>query len=111
MTQKEKLVDLITEFSPDSKSYIETLSDHLLSNGVIVPPCKVGDVIYAIIDCENPFVDEGYVFSISKDKKTVWVSARYESGLCYYHPSTEVCNSVFLTREEAEEALKKEKLS
>jgi hypothetical protein len=25
---------------------IEHIADHLLANGVIVPPCKVGDVVY-----------------------------------------------------------------
>lgn len=28
--------------------YTENLADHLLDNGVIVPPCKVGDTVYQI---------------------------------------------------------------
>lgn len=32
----------------DSKSYINFIVDRLLENGVIVLPCKVGDVIYAL---------------------------------------------------------------
>lgn len=27
---------------------IDTLADHLIANGVIVPPCKVGDTVYCI---------------------------------------------------------------
>ena len=27
---------------------IEAIADHLLANGVIVPPCKVGDIVYTI---------------------------------------------------------------
>ena len=37
---------------------VEILADHLLKNGVIVPPCKVGDMVY----CEyNKKVIEGTV--------------------------------------------------
>lgn len=28
--------------------YTENLADYLLKNGVIVPPCKVGDTVYAV---------------------------------------------------------------
>ena len=27
---------------------IETIADHLIANGVVVPPCKVGDTVYCI---------------------------------------------------------------
>lgn len=50
MTQKERLVELIIN-SVDgcAKYWAEIIADHLLSNGVIVPPCKVGDVVYLIM--------------------------------------------------------------
>ena len=36
---------------------IETVVDYLLSNGTIMPPCKVGDTVYAIApDCEYQYV-------------------------------------------------------
>ena len=36
--------------------YAESLADYLLENGVIVPPCKVGDTVYVInrCSCRNP---------------------------------------------------------
>lgn len=34
-------------------STIEHIADYLLENGVIVPPCKVGDTVYVITDCSK----------------------------------------------------------
>ncbi len=28
----------------------ETIAEHLLANGVLVPPCKVGDTVYAVFE-------------------------------------------------------------
>ena len=64
-------------------------ADHLLANGVIVPPCKVGDTVYVIY--EHPF-DETIV-EIEKDEFCLAMIDDFGKG-------------VFLTREEAEEALK-----
>lgn len=47
MTDREKLVELIEQVYYCS---IEELADHLLANGVIVPPCKVGDTVYYLDD-------------------------------------------------------------
>ena len=46
MTDRDRLIDLIhdSDLSLDSVR----LADHLLANGVIVPPCKVGDSIYRV---------------------------------------------------------------
>ena len=44
---RERLIELLRqEQSRDS----EVIADYLLSNGVIVPPCKVGDKVYVIYD-------------------------------------------------------------
>ena len=85
------------------------IADHLLANGVIVPPCKGGDTVYFPMEtngeCE-PYVDVGTVFSIGIDERhTMWISVRYESGMNYYHTSSGFGKTVFLTREEAEKAL------
>lgn len=76
---------------------------------LVVLPCKVGDTVYMENgDDETPhFVDTGKVFAIGCDERgTIWISVRYESGLKFYHPSTDVGKTVFLIREEAERALK-----
>lgn len=58
MTERERLIELISEAKdiyptiplvngckPEFKYF---LADHLLANGVIVPPCKVGDTVWVI---------------------------------------------------------------
>ena len=71
-------------------------------------PCEAGDVVYFPLpdgDCET-YIDVGAVFAIGIDAlHTMWISARYESGLKYYHTSEDLGKTVFLTREEAEAAL------
>lgn len=55
MGQREKLIELITTaddeyvYSDDDKDgtgEIAYIADHLLANGVVVLPCKVGDFVY-----------------------------------------------------------------
>ena len=43
-------------------NYIYNLADYLLANGVIVPPCKVGDTVYYL---EGSRILEGTVKSFS----------------------------------------------
>ena len=44
------LIEAINEYFGVDAAYFEVdaaeLADHLLANGVIVPPCKVGDTVY-----------------------------------------------------------------
>lgn len=90
--------------------YCTILADHLLASGVILPPCEVGDAVYFPIEIEGEdeaFADVGTVFAIGIDERHImWISARYESGLKYYHTSYDFGKTVFLTRGEAENALK-----
>ena len=46
MTQKERLIEMIkrsSQYVNENGSLVERIADHLLANGVIIPPCKVGD--------------------------------------------------------------------
>ena len=86
------------------------LADHLLANGVILPPCKVGDVVYKISRnqvkaCEVVFI------GISKDENCSYFNfaENYADGTFYKSYSMgfgEIGKTVFLTREEAEKALR-----
>ena len=72
-------------------------------------PCKVGDTVYMVQEYEYIAmeVEKGVVFAIGTDKaNTMWISVRYENGLRYYHPSKDIGENLFLTREEAEAKLK-----
>ena len=116
MTDRERLIELVGNYPCMStaedcfmESIASDLADHLLANGVIVPPCKVGDTVYFPVETDGecePYVEVGTVFAIGIDEMhTMWISARYESGLKYYHTSDDFGKTVFLTKEEAEKAL------
>jgi hypothetical protein len=62
MTDRERLIELIQSadislFGTD-KPFAEVYADHLLANGVIVPPCKVGDKVYYISAVGNIIENE-----------------------------------------------------
>ena len=115
MTECERLIELILSadislFGTD-KSFAEVYADYLLANGVIVPPCKVGDTVYVIYagyvaaaKVLALYIDqEGGMFDLqikTKDEtvsgfKTVIDKDNYTFG------------DVFLTKEEAKKHLRK----
>lgn len=111
--EKKRLVALM-EQSPVVKSfgctwheYFSALADDLLSNGVIVPPCKVGDVVYSSVYCivdkdgqKHAFADN--VPGFSYDDAGLLVNVWALGGFSY----DEVGRTMFFTREEAEQAVK-----
>ena len=42
---RDRLIDLLYDMQ-DAR--IDTIADHLIENGVVVPPCKVGETVYYI---------------------------------------------------------------
>lgn len=98
---KQRLIDLLNETFADQyeKRGLLTAShtaDYLLANGVIVPPCKVGDMVYTNINgtgLHNSFRVESVDL------------LGFSNGL---YPWTwhQLGKSVFLNLEEAEKALK-----
>lgn len=104
MTDRERLIDLIIEAKrtdPEAGSFVKYLADYLLEHGVIVPPRKVGDTVYSITkkplayhwDEHRYIVDEWSEYKVCELRfsLTLW-----ECGW----------KDIFLTREEAEKALK-----
>lgn len=69
MTQRERLIELLMDVPADG---VGLIADFLLANGVIVPPCKVGDDVY--------WIDETYGF----DKATVSCAKGDIKGIAYY---------------------------
>lgn len=103
----------------DTEANIEEVADYLLANGVIVPPCKVGDTVYLIdkecLDCPH-FRDGGYsdwcecvlddskaMFETDFDKDCVY---SINETTFTYGMIDRIGKTVFLTKEEAEKALK-----
>lgn len=48
---RDRLIELLQSAPADCEGNrnVGVIADYLLANGVIVPPCKVGDVVYAIV--------------------------------------------------------------
>ena len=135
MTEREKLIGLINkglfEWGASTAGYpaIEYLADHLVANGVIVPPCKVGDKVYVAdnggireatanemyfhggddwcillsFDCD--YECENCPFSSWSQEYSGEYSCGGEYG-CWDIEFKDFGKTVFLTKEEAEKALK-----
>lgn len=89
-------------------------ADHLLVNGVIVPPCKVGDLVYYLnfynhlmLYKDKYYEAEVIRIVITKHGVSVIIRIRGEHTT-YEIPDVEFGKTVFLTREEAKRALKGE---
>lgn len=110
---RDRLVELILQSDPikerdlDDEWYdgeIEDIADHLLENGVIVPPCKVGDVVYEInrngileMEIAQIKITERYIMFDCIDVILDYEDFFYES---------DIGKTVFVTRDEAERALR-----
>ena len=109
MTERERLIDLILSadislFGTD-KSFAEVYADYLLDNNVIVMPCKVGDTVYILAGHNGHKYEkdicEGFYIG---DDEVVQVRVRNTKG---NHGTYGVIGeTVFLTKEEAEQTLK-----
>ena len=94
--------------------YIENvMAEHLLANGVIAPPCKVGDKVYfykAEIDETCPAKVIKICNNFYTPSMPLWITIEYESKLIG-RQEVEMGSDVFEllcfpTKEEAEQALK-----
>ena len=117
---RDRLIELIGKsFAEESEKRLvitaQYTADYLLANGVIVPPCKVGDTVYAVAYNTNIFtyaVHRGYIGSIDIRSTGEYIIICHE-GLDdepkfpnIVGRFTDIGKTVFLTREEAERALK-----
>lgn len=86
------------------------LTDYLLSNGVIVPPLKLGQICYKPYEYRNE-IDECRVSSITQKAdgsfKTRFTDLR--GGWGFEITTDEIGKNVFLTKEEAEKELERRK--
>lgn len=86
---------------------IEVIADHLLANGVIVPPCKVGDILWFLdYDLPKCFIcpEQIVIQDIVLLKNTMLI--RCSSSITLR--TEDFGKTVFLSPEEAEKALRKE---
>ena len=103
MNDRDRLIELIQNaVNGCARHWAEIIADRLLANGVIVPPCKVGHVLF-YIDRYSGEVEEDEVkfFTVTKNGiKPILTRHNIKFWEMYKWGKT-----VFLTKEEAEKAL------
>lgn len=123
MTERERLIEILSRpiFPKIGVDPAEVVADYLLDNGIIAPPCKVGDIVYSIQECSCEDIDGvhtecefyGYgaddrICAIPNGEKCPY---QYRVVECYVMElnilmfTREWGKTVFLTREDAEKAL------
>ena len=115
MTDRERLIGLLSDYDFDSTFCnicerpddcavcgSERLADYLIAHGVIVPPCKVGDTVYHLYPKQG--IKANKVKRIQVGTYGMMIADR--NGV---FRAEEINKTVFLTREEAERALKEQK--
>ena len=98
MSERERLIKWLgCKYNcVDRNKCLEEQADYLLENDVIVPPVKFDDTIYMIVEKRAKITREYFRFI----KKTKLTFSNLERVLKYWG------KTVFLTKEEAEKALK-----
>ena len=88
-----------------ARNWAQVIADHLLANGVIVPPCKVGQTVYSIVEGINlVLVGEVYEYVVGREH-FVFRSTR-KGYFTLDFTEIDIGKTVFLSREEAEKSLR-----
>ena len=115
MTDRDRLIELMshkqqygiaTEEPPEALYTIENhqVADYLLANGVIVPPCHLNQTVWHIT--WNNRIEQCKVSSLTqKADSTFKIRITPPSKSVFEITPDEIGNTVFLTKEEAEEKL------
>ncbi len=114
MTDRNRLIDLLDEvvYGLLDGAQIEAIAEHLLANGVILPPVKVGDTVW-----DNDFgYPKSYTVTGLDIGKTMDDEVEHSELFVYYQnqngsitcsaPISIFGKTVFLTEKEATQALK-----
>ena len=103
---RERLIELLKEaddatevhdcdyptYEKTMQAFYTSIADHLLANGVIVPPCAVGDTVYGVVLLPMMFGDMKEEYAILETKFSL-------------NNLKDFGEWAFLTREEAEAKL------
>lgn len=111
---RDRLIELLKEcvlldVPPEYQTNINYIADHLLTNGVVVLPCKIGETLYDAreffykADAPDLYEMKSDDICVEKDSKSGKYRFIYDDAYVSYD---EIGKTVFLTKEEAEQALK-----
>ena len=123
MTDRDRLIELLRNCIEENVGVndpnvsfevdYENIADHLLANGVIVPPCKVEDTVYVI---SRYYTGDWEVYKCEIDTITIYKNNTFISCVAndvrfgkinFGLNISEMGKTVFLTKEEAERELEK----
>lgn len=118
MTERERLIELVkgVDIMRKMRQSISECADYLLKNGVIIPPCEIGDTIYVIPSRTNWRINNMYesmkplnrIYEQTVDGIHIYQSG-YTVSSCegaQHQPSVLFGETWFLSRGEAAKALK-----
>lgn len=106
MTERERLIELLMQGAFNcsrSKWRAVFIADFLLENGVCVPPVNENDTVYIILLNKVIPLDVIYV---NLYQKQFFYKGIHGTHLSYTFKTDDIGKNVFMTREEAEKALK-----
>lgn len=107
---KDKLIELLIDGHKQCL-YYDQIADYLLNNNVIVPPCKVGDTLYyPAFGTDRVLLYK--VISIKLNSKGLYVVCENcLSKSQMTHRATQIGETIFLTKTEAESALAERRIN
>jgi hypothetical protein len=114
MTERERLIELIhmgIEYARRQMqdegvdfAYVD-VADHLLANGVIVPPVAVGQPVWFIPPtAHKPMIAETEIDKVVLKRGGLYIKLAFNA--MYETSCKSIGKTVFLTKEDAEKALK-----
>ena len=111
--QRERLVELLDNL-PNGELRTKDVADYLLANNVVVLPCNVGDTVYYINEYYDIYLHKDTIYEakvarmvITKNNEiSLVIHIKDENGLTEYPNVKNFGKTVFLSRTEAEKALK-----
>ena len=100
---RDRLIELIqTSVDGCARHWAEVIADYLLENGVLVPTIAIDDTVYRIGQDDKVYEWQIAYIQAYKDENV------YIDDSDNYIFESDIGKTVFLTREEAERALRKE---
>lgn len=110
MKMKDRLVELLKNAHDEQKyltsdKSIQAIADYLLANGVIVPPCKVGDKMYYDVKLFASH-SKGQIMESTVTFINAEVCSTFRGEVNITFDLDCFGKTVFLTKEDAEKALK-----
>lgn len=119
MTDRDKLIELlkgaenkvgeVLTKALDLDEWLSIYADYLLANGVIVPPCKVGDKVWYLHQRYNGtfVIQEGKISMLTQKADKSWrLRITVNSSVWGFTPN-EIGTRYFITKEDAEKELKR----